>query len=83
MIFPAICPTCASASGRRIIPESPEVQTFTCGACERSWSEPAAPEPFESLSTRPSDWAMFRSWLELWERGTKEFESDEPGAKPP
>lgn len=45
MIFPAICPTCRSDSGRRVVPTSPEVDTFRCGACRIEWSEPAAMTP--------------------------------------
>ena len=45
MIFPAICPACGSASGRRVLPMSPEVDTFRCGACRMEWSEPAAAIP--------------------------------------
>jgi transposase-like protein len=41
IVFPAICPACASDAGRRIIPESPEVQTFRCARCQHTWSEPA------------------------------------------
>jgi Zn ribbon nucleic-acid-binding protein len=41
--FPAICPVCRADSGRQIIPESPEVDTFRCGRCGHEWSEPAAP----------------------------------------
>jgi transposase-like protein len=43
MIFPVICPVCQSDSGRRIIPQSPEVDTFRCGHCGQEWSEPATP----------------------------------------
>jgi hypothetical protein len=43
MIFPVICPTCHSDSGRRVIPMSPEVESFPCGACHTQWSEPAPP----------------------------------------
>ena len=31
--FPAICEVCRSDSGRQIIPDSPEVDTFRCAAC--------------------------------------------------
>jgi len=41
VIFPAICPICRSDSGRRVIPESPEVCTFRCGSCDYQWSERA------------------------------------------
>jgi hypothetical protein len=41
MIFPVICPICQSDSGRRVIPDSPEVETFRCEACHHVWSEPA------------------------------------------
>lgn len=41
MIFPVLCPVCQADSGRRVIPDSPEVETFRCGACQHSWSEPA------------------------------------------
>jgi hypothetical protein len=43
MIFPVICPVCGADSGRRVIPASPEVETFHCGDCHREWSEPAPP----------------------------------------
>ena len=43
IVFPAICPFCSSDAGRRIIPESPEVQTFRCANCRHQWSEPAPP----------------------------------------
>ena len=43
MIFPAICPACHSDTGRMVIPESPEMDTFRCGQCGNVWSEPAAP----------------------------------------
>jgi hypothetical protein len=62
MIFPAICPVCASDSGRRVIPESPEVETFRCGACRHSWSELAAP-PVVDLEPKaywPAFMARFR-----------------------
>ncbi len=61
MIFPAICPLCASDSGRRVIPESPEVDTFTCGACHHSWSEAAAMPPTNS-EPKPN-WSAFVAWL--------------------
>ena len=41
IVFPAICPACASDEGQRLIPESPEVQTFRCARCQHTWSEPA------------------------------------------
>jgi len=41
IVFPAICPMCSSDTGRRVIPDSPEVQTFRCGRCHHVWSEPA------------------------------------------
>jgi hypothetical protein len=41
MIFPIICPQCHAHSGRVVIPESPEVDTFCCGHCQHQWSEPA------------------------------------------
>jgi hypothetical protein len=43
LTFPIICPACTSALGRRIIPQSPEVETFRCGECAHEWSEPAPP----------------------------------------
>jgi hypothetical protein len=43
IVFPAICPKCASDSGKRMIPESPEVETFRCARCQNQWSEPAPP----------------------------------------
>jgi uncharacterized Zn finger protein len=43
MIFPVLCPHCSSDSGRRVIPESPEVDSFRCERCGHAWSQPAAP----------------------------------------
>ena len=65
MIFPAICPTCGSSSGRSVIPESPDVQTFKCGACECSWSEPAHSHLVDATATRHPHWTTLRSWLHL------------------
>ncbi len=45
MIFPVVCPVCQAASGRRIIPASPEVEVFRCGHCQHEWSEPATYAP--------------------------------------
>jgi hypothetical protein len=62
IVFPAICPACASDRGRRIIPASPEVQTFRCGACRYEWSEPLqaidiSPDP---EADEPKRWRPFR-----------------------
>ena len=46
MIFPAICPVCRADSGRRVIPTSPEVDTFRCGDCQAEWSEPASADRY-------------------------------------
>jgi transposase-like protein len=43
LVFPSVCPVCASAGGRRVIPQSPEVETFHCDGCGHEWSEPAPP----------------------------------------
>jgi transposase-like protein len=43
VIFPHICPACGSANGRRVIPQSPEVETFRCADCAHQWSAPAPP----------------------------------------
>lgn len=32
---------CQADSGRRVIPTSPEVESFQCGECRHEWSEPA------------------------------------------
>ena len=49
MIFPALCPLCHADSGRRVIPSSPEVETFRCGHCRHEWSEPV--QPFLTTAT--------------------------------
>lgn len=43
LVFPSLCPVCASPNGRRVIPQSPEVETFRCSQCGHEWSEPAPP----------------------------------------
>jgi hypothetical protein len=57
LVFPNICPVCASANGRRVIPQSPEVETFRCMSCGHEWSTPAPPAmrpvPERAL---PRDW---------------------------
>jgi transposase-like protein len=56
-MFPPVCPACGSANGRRVIPQSPEVETFRCGSCDHEWSAPAPPPmrpvPDQAL---PRDW---------------------------
>jgi hypothetical protein len=52
IVFPVICPACASDAGRRVIPESPEVETFQCGRCHHQWSEPAPPPSLELRQRR-------------------------------
>jgi hypothetical protein len=57
MLFPVICSACNSPSGRRVIPESPEVDTFRCGACAHEWSEPVSPPVSHAPErTLPKDW---------------------------
>ena len=58
LVFPSVCPVCASANGRRVIPQSPEVETFRCTQCDHEWSEPAPPR------LRPvPDQALPREWF--------------------
>jgi len=57
IVFPNICPHCSSPDARRVIPQSPEVETFHCDRCGHEWSTPAPapmrPVPPESL---PRHW---------------------------
>lgn len=62
MIFPVLCPVCGADSGRRVIPESPEVDSFVCGHCAHRWSEPASP----SSIAAPPDPLSTRLWRLLW-----------------
>jgi len=61
-LFPPICPNCHSPSGRPVIPDSPEVETYECQACRRSWSQPAL-EVQIRVAPAPRRW---RDWL--WPR---------------
>jgi len=54
MIFPVVCPMCRADSGRRIIPQSPEVETFCCGHCHHQWSEPAPASVAQPRASAPS-----------------------------
>jgi ribosomal protein L37AE/L43A len=58
LVFPHICPACGSAKGRRVIPQSPEVETFHCDDCGHEWSAPAPP-PMRPVPER----ALPRSWF--------------------
>jgi hypothetical protein len=61
-LFPPICPTCHSSSGRAVIPDSPEVETYQCQNCRRSWSQPALDVRLSVPTTRR------RWWHGLWRR---------------
>lgn len=58
LVFPSVCPACASATGKRVIPQSPEVETFRCAQCAHEWSEPAPP-PLRPVP----DQALPREWF--------------------
>ncbi|HTM24823.1 MAG TPA: hypothetical protein VL225_06500 [Vicinamibacterales bacterium] len=60
MIFPVICPMCRADSGRRTIPQSPEVDTFVCGDCRHEWSEPAP--AYSPLPAPPRPPLLGRFW---------------------
>jgi Zn ribbon nucleic-acid-binding protein len=60
IVFPAVCSACGSSSGRRVIPESPEVETFRCGACGHQWSEPA-PTVRTEIPRQALPWDWFRN----------------------
>jgi hypothetical protein len=60
IVFPNICPACASPNARRLIPQSPEVETFHCSACGHEWSTPAPP-PLRPVPQR----ALPREWFSL------------------
>ncbi len=60
IVFPAICPACGSDAGRRLIPESPEVQTFRCGRCLHTWSEPAPAYRVDAADDGPPKRPRFR-----------------------
>jgi hypothetical protein len=62
MIFPVICPECRSDSGRRIVPQSPEVQTFRCGACQYVWSEPGHASEIP-VAAFEGPWRALWRWL--------------------
>ena len=57
MIFPVLCPVCHADSGTRLVPLSPEVETFRCGDCRHEWSEPA-----RVASMKPADAELERRW---------------------
>jgi hypothetical protein len=63
IVFPSICPSCGSEKGQRIIPESPEVQTFRCVVCRYEWSEPL--RPFEIAPDPEVEAERARRW-QLW-----------------
>jgi len=62
IVFPSICPSCGSEKGQRIIPESPEVQTFRCVSCRHEWSEPLRPL---EIASDPAEAERARRW-QLW-----------------
>jgi hypothetical protein len=64
VIFPAICPVCHSDSGRLIIPASPEVDTYRCGACGHEWSQPASHREAIPVDELP----RLDSWLRIFRR---------------
>ena len=64
MIFPVLCPRCQADSGARLVPESPEVETFRCGDCRHEWSEPVRAT---ALKTTPPDPDFERRWVEAFQ----------------
>jgi transposase-like protein len=60
IVFPAVCPACGASSGRRVIPESPEVETFRCGDCQHEWSEPAPLPVRTEIPKHALPWDWFR-----------------------
>jgi transposase-like protein len=58
LVFPILCPSCMSPNGRRVIPQSPEVETFHCDRCGHEWSTPAPP-PMRPLPPH----ALPRAWF--------------------
>lgn len=66
MIFPVLCPVCQADSGVRVVPESPEVETFRCGDCRHQWSEPARTE----LTSKPVAKQLERRWRALFQPHT-------------
>ena len=69
-LFPPICPSCHSASGRIVIPESPEVETYKCQACHHQWSQPAL-HVRTRTAEEPQHW-----WDRIAERFNRTKESD-------
>jgi hypothetical protein len=69
-LFPPICPHCHSASGRMVIPDSPEVETYQCQACHHVWSQPAL-HVQTGASPQPRRW-----WDRIAERLNRTKESD-------
>ena len=63
MIFPVLCPLCHADSGVRVIPQSPEVETFRCGDCRHEWSEPAV-----AVSPKPLNDGLESRWRALFQR---------------
>lgn len=61
LIFPQICPQCSSDRTHRVIPQSPEVETFRCDDCSHEWSAPAPP-PMRPVpdAALPRDWFVIK-----------------------
>lgn len=63
MIFPVLCPLCHADSGVRVIPQSPEVESFRCGDCHHEWSEPV-----RAVSSEPLNDGLESRWRALFQQ---------------